>query len=143
MMTLPARTIFFRSISSPIMNSMKIRPSSAMVRIDSWDLTQLQPGRTEQEAGDQVGQHQRLAQKVRRHAKEPRRHDRKCEVLDQLVHSSPLARRRRVDNNAAAAVVFAGGHGLSLGREAARDTIFLSEEGRGEWPMWRSTGALP
>jgi hypothetical protein len=42
-MTLPARTIFFRSISSPIMNSMKIRPSSEMMLIDSWDLTQRAP----------------------------------------------------------------------------------------------------
>ena len=35
----PARMIFFRSISSPIMNSMKIRPSSEMTLINSWDLT--------------------------------------------------------------------------------------------------------
>ena len=35
----PARTIFFRSISRPIMKSMKIRPSSEMVWIDSCDLT--------------------------------------------------------------------------------------------------------
>ena len=38
-MTRPARTIFLRSISSPIMNSMKIRPSSEMIWIDSCDLT--------------------------------------------------------------------------------------------------------
>ena len=42
-MTLPARTIFLRSISSPIMNSMKIRPSSEMTLINSWDLTQPMP----------------------------------------------------------------------------------------------------
>ena len=41
--TRPARTIFFRSISSPIMNSMKIRPSSEMMLINSWDLTQPVP----------------------------------------------------------------------------------------------------
>ena len=41
--TRPARTIFFRSISSPIMNSMKIRPSSEMTLIDSCDLTQPMP----------------------------------------------------------------------------------------------------
>ncbi len=41
--TLPARMIFFRSISSPIMNSMKIRPSSAMVLIDCSDWTHLSP----------------------------------------------------------------------------------------------------
>ncbi|MBA7642215.1 hypothetical protein ES703_49904 [subsurface metagenome] len=39
----PARTIFLRSISSPIMNSMKIRPSSEMMLIDSWDLTHPMP----------------------------------------------------------------------------------------------------
>ncbi|MGY3360897.1 hypothetical protein ACVWZK_007560 [Bradyrhizobium sp. GM0.4] len=42
-MTFPARTIFFRSISRPIMNSMKIRPSSEMTLIDSCDLTQPAP----------------------------------------------------------------------------------------------------
>ena len=42
-MTLPARMIFFRSISSPIMNSMKIRPSSEMTLIDSCDLTHPAP----------------------------------------------------------------------------------------------------
>ena len=39
----PARMIFFRSISSPIMNSMKIRPSSEMTAINSWDLTHPMP----------------------------------------------------------------------------------------------------
>ena len=37
--TRPERMIFFRSISSPIMNSMKIRPSSEMIEIDSSDRT--------------------------------------------------------------------------------------------------------
>ena len=41
--TRPARTIFLRSISSPIMNSMKIRPSSEMTLINSCDLTQPMP----------------------------------------------------------------------------------------------------
>jgi hypothetical protein len=41
--TRPARTIFFRSISSPIMNSMKIRPSSEMTLIESCDLTHSMP----------------------------------------------------------------------------------------------------
>jgi hypothetical protein len=39
----PARTIFFRSISSPIMNSIKIRPSSEMMPIDSCGLTYPMP----------------------------------------------------------------------------------------------------
>ena len=39
-MDLPAATIFFRSISSPIMKSRKIRPSSAMVSIASASWTQ-------------------------------------------------------------------------------------------------------
>jgi len=42
-MTFPDLTIFFRSISRPIMNRRKMRPSSAMTSIEACDLTSFRP----------------------------------------------------------------------------------------------------
>jgi hypothetical protein len=39
----PALATFFRSISSPIMNSRKIKPSSEIAEIDSADLIKPNP----------------------------------------------------------------------------------------------------
>ena len=74
-MTLPARTIFFRSISSPIMNSMKIRPSSEMTLIEFLGLDPAHAEWTNDEPGDKVGQDQRLPGKMRQQAEHPGEQD--------------------------------------------------------------------
>ncbi len=74
-MTLPARTIFFRSISSPIMNSMKIRPSSEMTAIEFLGLDPAHAEWTNEKPGDKVGQDQRLPGKVRQQAQHPGEQD--------------------------------------------------------------------
>ena len=88
-MTLPARTIFFRSISRPIMNSMKISPSSAMVWIDVLGLDPARPDGPQQEAGDQIGKDQRLADQVGGDAKQPGHDDGQCQVVGEFTHGAP------------------------------------------------------
>ena len=89
--TLPARTIFFRSISSPIMNSMKIRPSSEITEIDSCDCHQTEAEWTDHEAGDKIGEDQRLTEEMGRQTEHPGEQDAQRDVANQFVHA--LGRR--------------------------------------------------
>jgi hypothetical protein len=57
-------SIFFRLISRPIVNSMKIRPSSEMMQIDFPGFDPAHAEWTNEKPGDKVGQDQRLPGKM-------------------------------------------------------------------------------
>ena len=61
-----------------------------MVLIDCSDCTHFRPEGPEQEAGDQIGQDQRLADEMGGDAQQPRHDDGQREVVDQLVHGRRL-----------------------------------------------------
>jgi hypothetical protein len=84
-MTLPALNIFFRSISSPIMNSSSDRPISEMVSMSCVSVIHLKSVRADGEAGDEIGQQQRLARDLRQHRHDPRGDDADGDVCDESV----------------------------------------------------------
>ena len=89
MMMLPARMIFFRSISSPIMKSMRIRPSSEITWIDSSDRTKCSPEGPSRKPPAMIGEDGGLAEELGANAENPRGNDGKGDVLNQPVHARP------------------------------------------------------
>ena len=85
--TRPARMIFFRSISRPIMNSMKIRPSSEMTLNRFLRLDPSHAEWTDEEPGDQIGQYQRLPGKMGGQPEPPGKQDGQRDIANKFVHA--------------------------------------------------------
>ena len=91
-MTRPALIMFFRSISSPIMNSSSDRPISEMVWMYPGVGDPLEAVRADGEPGDEIGEQQRLARHLRHHRHDPRGDDANGDVGDEAVlHAGKLS----------------------------------------------------